>query len=74
MESLQGWGSIFYPKEFVKSVSDFAKKNNILLCFDEMQAGFGRTGKLFGYMHYGVKPDLVCAGKVQVHLCHYLFY
>ena len=63
MESFQGWGSIFYPKEFVKSVSDFAKKNNILLCFDEMQAGFGRTGKLFGYMHYGVKPDLVCAGK-----------
>lgn len=63
METFQGWGAIFYPKEFVQEVSLFAKQNNLLLTFDEMQAGFGRTGKLFGYMHYDVEPDLLACGK-----------
>ena len=40
METFQGWGAIFYPKEFVQEISTFAKKHNILLAFDEMQAGF----------------------------------
>lgn len=63
LETFQGWGAVFYPKEFVKAVVDFAHSNNILVAFDEMQAGFGRTGKLFGYMHYEVEPDLLCCGK-----------
>ena len=63
LETFQGWGAIFYPKEFVSEISKFCKKNNILLTFDEMQAGFGRTGKKFGYEHYDVKPDLICCGK-----------
>jgi 4-aminobutyrate aminotransferase-like enzyme len=63
METFQGWGAVFYPKEFVQEVSLFAKENDILLTFDEMQAGFGRTGKLFGYMNYGVEPDLLACGK-----------
>jgi len=63
METFQGWGAFFYPKEFVQEIADFAKENDILLAFDEMQAGFGRTGKLFGYMHYGVEPDLLACGK-----------
>lgn len=63
METFQGWGAVFYPKEFVQEVELFARENNALLTFDEMQAGFGRTGKLFGYMHYGVEPDLICCGK-----------
>ena len=63
LETFQGWGAIFYPKEFVKEISKLCKKNKILLTFDEMQAGFGRTGKKFGYEHYDVKPDLICCGK-----------
>ena len=63
LETFQGWGAIFYPKEFVKEISKLCKKNKILLTFDEMQAGFARTGKKFGYEHYEVKPDLICCGK-----------
>jgi len=63
LESFQGWGAVFYPVEFVQALVAFAQKHNILVAFDEMQAGFGRTGKLFGYMHYGIEPDLLCLGK-----------
>jgi 4-aminobutyrate aminotransferase/(S)-3-amino-2-methylpropionate transaminase len=63
METFQGWGAVFYPKEFVQEVAIFAKENDLLLTFDEMQAGFGRTGELFGYMNYGVEPDLLACGK-----------
>jgi 4-aminobutyrate aminotransferase-like enzyme len=63
METFQGWGALFYPKEFVQEVAAFAKENQMLLTFDEMQAGFGRTGELFGYMHYEVEPDLLACGK-----------
>jgi len=63
METFQGWGAVCYPAEFVKEVETFARKNSIVFAFDEMQAGFGRTGKLFGYMHYGVEPDLLACGK-----------
>jgi 4-aminobutyrate aminotransferase / (S)-3-amino-2-methylpropionate transaminase / 5-aminovalerate transaminase len=63
IETFQGWGAVFYPPEFVKAVVEFAREHDMLVAFDEMQAGFGRTGKLFGYMHYGVEPDLLCCGK-----------
>ena len=63
LETFQGWGAVFYPPEFVKALSEFAREREILLTFDEMQSGFGRTGELFGYMHYGVEPDLLCCGK-----------
>lgn len=63
LETFQGWGAVFYPKEYVQEVMSFARENDMLVAFDEMQAGFGRTGKLFGYMHYEVKPDLLCCGK-----------
>lgn len=63
LETFQGWGAIFYPDNFVKEIEKICKKNNILLTFDEMQSGFSRTGKNFGYEHYGVVPDLICTGK-----------
>jgi 4-aminobutyrate aminotransferase / (S)-3-amino-2-methylpropionate transaminase / 5-aminovalerate transaminase len=63
LETFQGWGAVFYPVDFVQGIKKLCEKHNILLAFDEMQAGFGRTGKKFGYQHYGVKPDLICCGK-----------
>ena len=63
LETFQGWGAIFYPKKYIQLLAKICKKNDILICFDEMQAGFGRTGKNFGFQHYGVFPDLICCGK-----------
>ena len=63
LETFQGWGAIFYPKDFVKAAERFCRENDIVLTFDEMQAGFARTGKAFGYEHYDVVPDLICCGK-----------
>jgi 4-aminobutyrate aminotransferase-like enzyme len=63
LETFQGWGAIFYPKDYVQELRRMCDQNGILLCFDEMQAGFGRTGKNFGYEHYEVDADLICCGK-----------
>ena len=63
LETFQGWGALFYPEEFVQEIKTYCNEIGALLSFDEMQSGFGRTGKLFGYMHYGVEPDLICCGK-----------
>jgi 4-aminobutyrate aminotransferase / (S)-3-amino-2-methylpropionate transaminase / 5-aminovalerate transaminase len=63
LETYQGWGAIFFPNEYITALFKYARKHNIIVTFDEMQAGFGRTGPLFGYMHYGVTPDLICLGK-----------
>jgi 4-aminobutyrate aminotransferase/(S)-3-amino-2-methylpropionate transaminase len=63
LETFQGWGAVFYPEAFVQEVVVFAREHGLLVAFDEMQSGFGRTGELFGYMHYGVEPDLICCGK-----------
>ena len=63
LETFQGWGAIFYPKEYVQALTRFAKQHNILVSFDEMQSGFGRTGKLFGYQQYEVEPDILACGK-----------
>jgi 4-aminobutyrate aminotransferase-like enzyme len=63
LETFQGWGAVFYPVEFVQAIEAVCRSNGILLAFDEMQAGFGRTGKAFGFQHYGVTPDLICCGK-----------
>lgn len=63
LETFQGWGAVFYPREFVQEIRNLSYENKILLTFDEMQSGFGRTGKAFGYEHYDVEADLICCGK-----------
>jgi len=63
IETFQGWGALFYPKKYIQLLKKICNQNNILICFDEMQAGFGRTGKNFGFQHYNIKPDLICCGK-----------
>ncbi len=63
LETYQGWGGIFYPTDYVQALRKWTRERDILLIFDEIQAGFGRTGKLFGYEHYGVEADLVTCGK-----------
>jgi len=63
IESYQGWSARFYPKHYIKDLVKWARRNNILVCFDEIQSGIGRTGKLFAFEHYEVEPDLVCTSK-----------
>ncbi len=65
IESYLGWGAIFYPKPYIQMLADFAKRYDSLVVFDDIQGGFGRTGKLFAYQHYGVEPDLLCLGKAM---------
>lgn len=62
-ESYQGVGPDFMPVEYARKLEDFCRANDIILTCDEVQAGFGRTGKMFCYEHYGIKPDLVACGK-----------
>ena len=62
-ESYQGVGPDFLPVEYAKRLEEFCRENDIVTVFDEVQSGFGRTGKMFCFEHYGVKPDLICCGK-----------
>ncbi|MDO4289441.1 MAG: aminotransferase class III-fold pyridoxal phosphate-dependent enzyme, partial [Eubacterium sp.] len=64
MEPIQGEGGI-YPADpdYIKAVRALCDAENILLIFDEVQSGIGRSGKFFAYQHYGIKPDIVCMAK-----------
>ncbi len=62
-EPYQGWAALFYPIGYIKALREFLSEKNALLVSDEVQAGFGRTGKLFGYEYYGVDVDIICCGK-----------
>jgi acetylornithine/N-succinyldiaminopimelate aminotransferase len=64
LEPLQGEGGINVPdEEFIADLRAFCDANGILLVFDEVQTGIGRTGKWFGYQHYGVEPDIMTLAK-----------
>ena len=62
-ETYQGVGPDFLPYDYARALQKFCRENDILMIFDEVQAGFGRTGKMFGYEHYDIKPDLIVCGK-----------
>ncbi len=64
MEPVQGEGGL-YPakKEFLEGVRDLCDKKGILLIFDEVQCGMGRTGSMFAWQQYGVKPDIMAMAK-----------
>lgn len=63
-EPVQGEGGI-YPatEEFMKEVRRLCDEKDIVMICDEIQCGMGRTGKMFAYEHYGVKPDIVTSAK-----------
>src|SRR5436309_5302514 len=62
-ETYQGVGPDFAPVEYIRELAAWCKPNEALLIFDEVQAGFARTGKFWGFEHYGVTPDVICCGK-----------
>lgn len=64
METIQGEGGI-YPakKEFLEGVRELCDKHELLLILDEIQCGMGRSGSLFAWQEYGVKPDVVTVAK-----------
>lgn len=63
-ETVQGEGGI-YPatEEFIKGVRALCDEHDILLILDEIQCGMGRTGEMFAWQHYGVKPDIMTSAK-----------
>jgi 4-aminobutyrate aminotransferase/diaminobutyrate-pyruvate transaminase/4-aminobutyrate aminotransferase/(S)-3-amino-2-methylpropionate transaminase len=63
METYQGGSAAFAPVQYMKSLRSWCDRHNVLLVCDEVQAGFGRTGTLWGYEHYGIIPDLTTWGK-----------
>ncbi len=58
-----GAGSIIPPEGYMEKLQAWCRKQGALLILDEVQASFGRTGKMFGFEHYDVEPDIVCLGK-----------
>jgi 4-aminobutyrate aminotransferase-like enzyme len=62
-ETYQGGGPDFLPVDYAQKLEALSRQHDIVMCYDEVQAGFGRTGKMFGFEHYGVRPDLIACGK-----------
>lgn len=60
---LGGGGSYHPPRTYLQLLQDFCREHDILLILDEVQANFGRTGKMYAFEAYGIEPDFVCLGK-----------
>lgn len=64
IELIQGEGGVIPAEEsYVKALRELCDENNILLIFDEVQTGIGRTGTLFAYEQYGIEPDIMTLAK-----------
>jgi 4-aminobutyrate aminotransferase len=64
VEPIQGEGGyVVPPPEFLPMLQEICRKHGILLVADEIQSGFGRTGKMFASEHWGIEPDILCAAK-----------
>jgi ornithine--oxo-acid transaminase len=64
VEPMQGEGGMYQPPEgFISGLRDLADRNDLMLVFDEIQVGLGRTGKMFCFEHEGVVPDGIVLGK-----------
>jgi len=64
LECVQGEGGVrALDADYLQAVAAFAQKQDILLIVDEVQAGNGRTGKLYSYMHFGITPDIISTAK-----------
>lgn len=64
IECVQGEGGVIpLDSDFVKKTAEYAKENDIILIVDEVQTGNGRTGKMYAYMNYDIKPDVVSTAK-----------
>lgn len=64
LEPIQGEGGVNVPADdYLQQVRTLCDKHGALLIFDEVQTGVGRTGKMFAYEHFGVKPDIVTMAK-----------
>ena len=63
-ETVQGEGGIYPATEaFIKGVRALCDEHDILLILDEIQCGMGRTGEMFAWQHYGVKPDIMTSAQ-----------
>ncbi len=64
LEPIQGEGGVNIPSEgYLKAVREICDEKGLLLIFDEVQVGMGRTGKLFAYEHEGIEPDMLTLAK-----------
>jgi 4-aminobutyrate aminotransferase/diaminobutyrate-pyruvate transaminase/4-aminobutyrate aminotransferase/(S)-3-amino-2-methylpropionate transaminase len=63
LETYQGGSAAFAPPAYIQALRQWCNDHDVLLVCDEVQAGFGRTGKLWGFEHYGIVPDLALFGK-----------
>jgi len=71
VEPVQGEAGVKVPAPgYLRKCREICTKHNVLLCTDEIQTGFGRTGKMFCFEHDGIRPDMICMGKALSGGCY----